>query len=127
MDDDNFAINLEIAILQFAVGRNLAVGIGAAETHIIKSIYHNRSVSRKAGAEVIHLRKDAGDLVGGKDPPAGGDGLRDDAESGSRLAGLSALLMPMNRAAVSSIAGAEPAGKIKASLERLGRVSKFNL
>jgi hypothetical protein len=127
VDDDNFANNLEIAILQFVVGRNLAVGIGAAETHIIKSIYHNRSVSRKAGAEVIHLRKDAGDRVGGKGPPAGGDGLRDDAESGSRLAGLSALLMPMNRAAVSSIAGAEPAGKIKASLERLGRVSKFNL
>ncbi len=45
----------------------------------------------------------------------------------AELASLSALLAPMNRAAVSSMAGADPGGKMEASLERLGRVSKFNL
>jgi hypothetical protein len=83
MDNDNFTNNVEVAILQFVDGRDLTVRIGAAKTHIIKTVYHDRSVSRKAGAAIIHLRKDAGDRVSGKDPPAGGDGLRDDAESGS--------------------------------------------
>jgi hypothetical protein len=63
MDDDNFANNVEIAILQFADGGNLSVRIGAAKTHIVKTIYHNRCISRKAGAEVVHLRQDAGDRV----------------------------------------------------------------
>jgi hypothetical protein len=43
------------------------------------------------------------------------------------LARRSALLPPMKRAAISSAGGADPGGKMVASLDRLGRVSKFNL
>ncbi len=45
----------------------------------------------------------------------------------AELASLSALLAPINRAAISSTAGEEPEEKMEGSLERLGRVSKFNL
>jgi hypothetical protein len=45
----------------------------------------------------------------------------------AELARLSVLLAPMKRAAMSSTAGVESGGKIVGSLERLGRVSKFNL
>ncbi len=45
----------------------------------------------------------------------------------AELASLSVLLAPMNRAAVSTMAGADPGGKMEGSLEKLGRVSKFSL
>jgi len=45
----------------------------------------------------------------------------------AELASLSALLGPMNRAAVSSTAGVEPGEKMEVSLEKLGWVSKFSL
>ncbi len=89
MDDDYLADHVEITILQLAYSRDLSVRIGTAKTHIIKTVDHNRCISWKAGAVVVHLREDAGDRVGGEDPPAGGedppaggDGLRDDAECG---------------------------------------------
>ncbi len=55
MDHHDLADRVEEAVLQFDDSRQLAIGVGAAETGIVQAINHYGSLCREAGAIGAHL------------------------------------------------------------------------
>ncbi len=83
MDDDNFSHDVVDVVLLLRDSRELAVAVSAAEAGIVQAINNHWGILRQALTEPNHLRQDCRHRVGGENPPAGGDGLGDDAEGGS--------------------------------------------
>ncbi len=82
VDDDNLSHDMVDVVFLLRDGRELAFGIGAAKAGIVQAINYHWCVLRQALTEPDHLRQNCRHCVGRENPPAGGDGLGDDAESG---------------------------------------------